>query len=241
MSASAVKKKKILAVVSSHNEFPGARRSTGYWVGEISHFAEVVEAAHFELDVVSPRGGKAPMDPKSIKGFQSWDGGLGAYERNPALQAKLAATGRADGADADDYAAVYFAGGHGTMWDFADNAALGALAARLYEQGKVVSAVCHGVTGLLGATLSNGKALVDGHELTGFANIEEKLMRLDSKVPFLLESEVRKRNGRYQRGLPFLSHVVVSGRLVTGQNPGSTKAVAKKVVELLQAKAEAQP
>jgi putative intracellular protease/amidase len=234
-----VAKERILAVVTSNAEFPGAKRSTGYWVGEISHFAEVVEAAGFELDIVSPEGGSAPMDPKSARGFQAMDGGFSAYEGNQTLQAKLRSTLRPEDVNIDDYVAIYFAGGHGTMWDFATNEAIARLAASAYEHGKVVSAVCHGVSALLGAKLSNGKHLVDGHAITGFANIEERLMRLSSKVPFLLESELRNRNGQYERGIPFMSHVVVSGRLITGQNPSSTKAVAKKLVELLQPSAAA--
>jgi putative intracellular protease/amidase len=225
--------RKVLVVVSSHSEFPGTRRSTGYWVGEVSHFAEVVEAAGFELDVASPRGGEPPIDPKSVSGFQSLDGGHAAYQRNPELQRKLRATLTPEQVDAEAYAAIFFAGGHGTMWDFPEHERLGALAAQIYESGNVVSAVCHGVTGLLGAKLSDGNYLVAGHAVTGFANIEERLMGLGSKVPFLTESELRKRGARYERGLPFLSHVVVSGRLVTGQNPGSTKGVAREVAALL--------
>lgn len=123
------------------------------------------------------------MDPKSVKGMQSFDGGYKAYLRDPELQQKLAHTLRPDEVDPDDYAAIYFAGGHGTMWDFPGNEALAELTGRLYGGGGVVGAVCHGVTGLLDVQLSDGKYLLDGHQVTGFANIEERLMRLSSKVP----------------------------------------------------------
>lgn len=227
-------RKKILVVVSSHEEWPEANRRTGYWVGEVSHFAEVVEEAGFEVDIVSPQGGAAPMDPKSVKGMQSLDGGFKAYERNPELQRKLEQTLRPDQVDVDYYAAVYFAGGHGTMWDFPGNEALARLAAQVYENGGVVSAVCHGAAGLLDTRLSDGSYLLDGQRATGFANIEERLMGLSSKVPYLTETRMKERGASYDRGLPFLSHVVVDGRLVTGQNPGSAKRVAREMVELLE-------
>jgi putative intracellular protease/amidase len=229
--------KKILVAVSSHSDVPGTSRITGYWIGEVSHFCEIVRAAGYDYDVVSPQGGRAPMDPKSVHGLQSFDGGYKAYLRDDGLKAKLEATLRPDQVNVDDYAAIYFAGGHGTMWDFPNNAALAKIAADLYEQGKVVSAVCHGVAGLLGARLSNNQHLLQGHTVTGFANTEERLTGLASKVPYLTETALKERGGVYKRGMPFLSHVVVSDRLITGQNPGSTKAVARKVVEALRAKA----
>lgn len=227
--------KKILIVVSSHDEWTAANRRTGYWIGEVSHFCELIEAAGFEFDIVSPKGGKPPMDQHSVRGLQSWDGGYSAYQRSPALQAKLEATLRPDQVNADDYVAIYYAGGHGTMWDFPGNEALARLAARIYEQGKVVAAVCHGVTGLFDIRLSDQSYLIAGRQVTGFANIEESMMGLSAKVPFLTESRLKERGGEYHRGLPFMSHVVVSDRLVTGQNPRSTKAVARKVIELLAA------
>jgi putative intracellular protease/amidase len=202
-------------------------------VGEVSHFAEIVEAADFEIDVASPRGGPAPMDPKSVRGLQALDGGYSAYQRNSGLQKKLGDTLTLDRVRAEDYAAIYFAGGHGTMWDFPSNDALGQLAVQLYERGRHVSAVCHGVTGLFSAKLGSGKYLVEGQPVTGFANVEEKLIGLASKVPFLTESGLVERGARYERGLPFLSHVVTGERLVTGQNPASTKAVARELVRQL--------
>ena len=229
------RRKKILIVVSSHDEWAEADRSTGYWVGEVSHFAEVVQEAGFDLDVVSPQGGAAPMDPKSVKGMQSsLDRGFKALSRNPGLRRKLENTLRPDQVNPDDYGGIYFAGGHGTMWDFPGNEALASLAAGLYAEGGVVSAVCHGVTGLLDVKLADGSYLIDGRRVTGFANIEERLAGVSSKLPYLTESRMRERGADYERGLPFSSHVVVDGRLITGQNPGSTKKVAREVVALLE-------
>lgn len=225
---------KILVAVTSHSEWPAARRSTGYWVGEVSHFVEVVEAAGHEVDVVSPLGGAAPVDRKSVSGPQSMDGGQAALARNPALQKKLADTMRPDEAVAADYTAIYYAGGHGTMFDFPDDAGLAALAAEIYERGGVVSAVCHGVTGLLNIRLSDGSYLIDGRPVTGFANVEERLMGLAEKVPYLTETRMRERGGDYRRGAPFFAYSVVSGTLITGQNPRSSKVTAKNVLTALQ-------
>ncbi len=119
------------------------------------------------------------------------------------------------------------------MWDFPGNEALAKLAGRLYDGGGVVGAVCHGVAGLLDVQLADGSYLLNGHEVTGFANVEEKLMGLSSKVPYLTETKLKERGAKYRRGLPFTAHAVVDGRLVTGQNPGSTKKVAQEVVALL--------
>jgi putative intracellular protease/amidase len=226
--------KRVLIVVSSHEDWPEADRKTGYWIGEVAHFVEVIQEAGIEFDVVSPQGGAAPMDPKSMKGMQSFDGGYKAYKRNAALQEKLQSTLRPEEVDPDDYAAIYFAGGHGTMWDFPGNEALARLAAQFYDSGRVVGAVCHGVAGLLDARLADGRYLLEGHEVTGFANVEERLMGYRSKVPYLTETRMRERGARYSRSLPFTAHAVVDGRLVTGQNPSSTKKVAQEVVALLR-------
>jgi len=225
---------KILVVVTSHADWPAAGRRTGYWVGEVSHFAEVVEAAGHEIDVVSPLGGEAPADPKSVSGPQSLDGGQSALQRNPELRAKLADTLRPDEVDAAAYRAIYYAGGHGTMFDFPDDAGLATLASEIHERGGVVSAVCHGVTGLLNIRLADDEYLVAGQPVTGFPNVEERLMGLADKVPYLTETRLRERGADYRRGAPFLSHTEVSGRLLTGQNPRSSKAVARNVVAALR-------
>jgi putative intracellular protease/amidase len=225
---------KILVAVTSHSEWLAAGRPTGYWVGEVSHFVEIVEAAGHEIDVVSPLGGEAPVDRKSVSGPQSKDGGPAALARNPELQKKLADTMRPDDVVAADYAAIYYAGGHGTMFDFPDNEGLAAVAAEIHERGGIVSAVCHGVTGLLNLRLPDGSHLIDGQPVTGFSNLEERLMGLAEKVPYLTETRMRESGGDYRRGAPFFAYTVVSGRLITGQNPRSSKAVAKEVVGALR-------
>ncbi|MDP2664393.1 MAG: type 1 glutamine amidotransferase domain-containing protein, partial [bacterium] len=135
----------------------------------------------------------------------------------------------------EDYDAVYYPGGHGPMWDLADNKALAAFTREIYEKNGVVSAVCHGVAGLLPVTLSNGKLLLEGKKVTGFSNMEERLVQKDKWVPFLLETALREKAEKYAKHLlPGFSHVVVDGRVVTGQNPNSTKRVALETLKLLK-------
>ena len=135
--------------------------------------------------------------------------------------------------EAADYDAIYFAGGHGTMWDLPDNDALKRLTADIYEAGGVVSAVCHGPAALVNVTLSDGSHLVDGKELAAFTNDEEAAVELTEAMPFLLETKLRERGARFKAAPNFESNVVVSERLVTGQNPASATGVAEAIVELV--------
>jgi putative intracellular protease/amidase len=129
--------------------------------------------------------------------------------------------------------AIFYAGGHGTMWDFPDNAQLASIAASIYERGGVVAAVCHGPSGLVNIRLSDGKYLVDGKEVSGFTNEEEKAMGLTDIVPFLLEDKLKSRGAKYSKAAAFQKHVVVSDRLVTGQNPQSASGVGDGIAKLL--------
>ena len=133
------------------------------------------------------------------------------------------------------YDAIYLTGGHGVCFDFPTSAELARLVATFHDSGKVVSAVCHGPAGLLNVTLKDGRPLLEGRACTGFSWREEILARRADAVPFNLEDEMQKRSARYEKGtLPFTRHVVVDGRLITGQNPASAHAVGEKVIETLK-------
>lgn len=148
---------------------------------------------------------------------------------------RLGATLRPDQVRPEDYAAVYFAGGHGVIWDCPENAALQKIGVHIYESGGVVSSVCHGAVGLLNIRLTDGRLLIAGKEVTGFSNEEERLAKLDEHVPFLTEDELKKRGAIYRKAdQPFIEFAVASERLVTGQNPQSGAAVAEKVLALLE-------
>lgn len=226
-------KKKILVVVTSTAKYPQMNRPTGLWLGEAVHFVEKVEAAGYAADFVSPLGGYTPIDPASLGDMAlpvDWE-----FYQDHKFMARLGATLRPDQVKANDYSAIYFAGGHGVIWDFPDNAELQKLGAQIYKAGGIVSSVCHGAVGLLNVNLSDGKLLIAGKELTGFSNEEERLAKLDEHVPFLTEDELVKRGAKYRKAdKPFTEFAVADGRLVTGQNPQSGAAVAEKVLAILK-------
>jgi len=222
---------KILLVLTSHGQLGKTGKPTGYYLPEVSHPAHVFAKAGYDMDIVSPKGGEAPMDPSSR---DLTDPINKEFLANAKLSEKLKTTLRPDQVDPSKYAAIFFAGGHGTMWDLADNQGLQEITRKIYEQGGVVSAVCHGPAGLINVKLSNGKYLIAGKEISAFSNEEEGAAELTKVVPFLLESAIIDRGGRYSSAAPFHAYTKVSERLVTGQNPQSASLVAEEVVKLLK-------
>ncbi|MGB5959190.1 MAG: type 1 glutamine amidotransferase domain-containing protein [Coleofasciculaceae cyanobacterium] len=229
--------KKILIVLTSHGTLGDTGKETGFYLAEVSHPEDVFTRAGIMVDYVSPKGGKAPMtgidleDPLN-KTFLD--------DANKIVQVEN--TLNPSQVDVSDYDAIFYAGGHGTMWDFPDNEALANIASTLYEQGKVVGAVCHGPAALVNLKLSNGDYLVAGKTVSAFTNEEEKAVELTEVVPFALESKLIERGAKVTKAANFQPHVVVSDRLVTGQNPASAAGVAEKMVELLNnLKAQSSP
>lgn len=234
------KTNKILTIVTNAHEFENIGSRTGLWLSELTHFWKVAEGAGYELDIASPLGGKVPLDPQSliiaqIASAVGLGGNLTKRYEDRAFMDRLNNTLKIEDTSADNYDAIYLVGGHGVMFDFVDNKALATLTAQFYESGKVVSSVCHGPSGLLNVKLSDGEYLVKDKKVTGFSWIEEKLAKRDKVVPFNLEKQLKERGAKYSTAfLPFGSHVVVDGHLITGQNPKSAKGVGKAVVKLLK-------
>ncbi len=225
--------KKILVVVTNHMKYEKKERNTGLWLGELVYFIEPIEKAGFSYDIVSPNGGNIPLDPESLKGYAT-DKSIKAFYGSQEKMGLLKNTKSINEVRPENYAAIYFTGGHGTMWDFPNNELLQKAAQIIYEQGGIVSAVCHGVSGLLNIKLSNGSLLINGKTVTGYSDFEEVLAGVAKQVPFSLQSELKARGAYYQKAfLPFVPYVRQSDRLITGQNPFSTKAVAKNVIETL--------
>ncbi len=223
--------KKILVAVSSFEKYPNLPRATGLWLGEAVHFVKKVEAAGYTVDFVSPRGGYTPIDPHSLAMAEpvDWE-----WYLDKAFMTRLGNTLRPDQVRADDYVAIYFAGGHGVVWDFPDDAGLQALSRDIYEAGGYVSSVCHGAVALLNIRLSNGELLVQGKQVTGFTNEEEKLAGLDAHVPYLTETELRHRGVDFRQAeAPWLPFAVVDQRVITGQNPASGGPVADLLLQAL--------
>ena len=226
--------KKILVVLTNTAKYPTLKRATGLWLGEAVHFVDAVEKAGYKVDYVSPAGGYVPIDPHSLTLAADIDW---TWYNDKAFMNRLGGTLSPGQVKPDDYCAIYYAGGHGVIWDFPENTALQDLARRIFEAGGVVSSVCHGAVGLLNIKLSDNSLLVKDREVTGFSNIEEQLAELDKVVPFLTETELGARGGLYQKAEdPWKAFAIADqkeGRLITGQNPASGSAVAALVLKAL--------
>ncbi|NUO52758.1 MAG: type 1 glutamine amidotransferase domain-containing protein [Polyangiaceae bacterium] len=218
----------VLFVLTSHSEKGNTGEKTGAYLPEVAHPHEVFKKAGYEVDFVTPKGGMPPFD-----GVDRKDEVSAAFLDDASIQDKLARAPRPEDVDASKYVAVFYAGGHGTMWDFPDDAGLQKVAASIYEGGGVVGAVCHGPAGLVNIKLSSGKHLVDGKEVAAFTNDEERAVKLEGVVPFLLATELEQRGAKHRPGPMWKSQVVVDGRLVTGQNPASATGVGEAMVKVL--------
>lgn len=220
--------KKMLVVLTNTAKYPTLKRATGLWLGEAVHFVEMVEKAGYAVDYVSPMGGYVPIDPHSLQMAPDLDW---QWYDDKRFMTRLGATLSPGQVKADEYSVIYYTGGHGVMYDFADDQALQALARHIYENEGIVAAVCHGVVGLLNVKLSNNSLLLKGRQVTGFSNTEEQLAELDKVVPFLTENELGARGGNYSKhDEPWKPFVVTDERLITGQNPASTGLLAEKVL-----------
>lgn len=224
--------KKMLVVLTNTAKYPTFKRATGLWLGEAVHFVEKVDAAGYTVDYVSPQGGYVPIDPHSLQMAPDLDW---QWYDDKRFMTRLGTTLSPGQVKADDYSVIYYTGGHGVMYDFPDNQPLQELARKLYENGGIIAAVCHGVVGLLNIKLSDNSLLLKHRQVTGFSNTEEKLAELDKVVPFLTENEMVGRGGVYSKhDDPWMPHVVEDGRLITGQNPASTALLAEHVLAQLK-------
>jgi putative intracellular protease/amidase len=220
---------RVLFVLTSHDTLGNTGKETGFYLPEVTHPYDVFEQAGIEVDFVSPKGGKAPMI-----GIDLQDPLNQAFLDDPKKVAQVENTLMPSEVDLTRYEAIFYAGGHGTMWDFPDHEQLAQLSATLYERGGVVGAVCHGPAGLVNIKLSDGSHLVAGKQVAAFTNEEETAVELDAVVPFLLASTLTERGASHTKAANFQAHVVVSERLVTGQNPASAAGVAQQMVNLLR-------
>lgn len=220
----------VLFVVTSHAELGDTGRKTGYYLPEVSHPHRVLINQGCTVDFVSPRGGKPPVDPGST---EQMDEISRSFVDTEAWAEALDNSLRPDQVDPQRYRAIFYAGGHGTMWDLPDNEGLAGIAASIYERGGVVAAVCHGPAGLINIRVGDDY-LVDGKTVACFTNEEEAAVALDDVVPFLLEDRLRERGATVIPTTAFQPQVVTSARIVTGQNPASAKGVGLAITKLLE-------
>ena len=226
--------KKILIVVTNHSIYDKTKEPTGLWLSELVHFYDLLKKQNYVLDIASVQGGEIPLDPGSVT-ERMLDEVTKKYYNDKDFMEFLNNSRKLGELDATQYAAIYFTGGHGTMWDFPESEEIAKHSQQIYENGGIVAAVCHGVGALLNIKLSQGNYLVEGKEITGYSTKEEELAKALDKIPFILEDALKERGAKYKKALlPFTSFTRVDERVITGQNPQSTSAVAKLVIKHLQ-------
>jgi len=208
---------------------------TGTWLEELAAPYYVFKDAKFEIAFASPKGGAAPIDPTSLRS-ENLTASTERWEADAKVKAAFATTAKLSSVNLDDYDAVYFPGGHGTMEDFPKDASVKAAVEAFYAAGKPLASVCHGPAALVGAVKENGEPLIKGHAFTCFSDEEETNIGLRHTVPFLLESRLREQGGSAQIAESFTPKVTVSANLITGQNPASAIATAEAVVYQLRSR-----
>jgi putative intracellular protease/amidase len=216
--------KRVLIVVTSHAVIPSSGKPTGLWFEEFSTPYLAFREAGLDVTVASTQGGAAPIDPRSLLVP------AGAEEAYAALQQ----TAAVEQLDAGDYDAIFFPGGHGTMFDLPENQGLQRLLRDFAEADKVIAAVCHGPAGLVGATYADGSPLVAGKTVTAFTNAEEDAAQFTQDMPFLLETRLRELGAKFVAGADWSDHIEQDGNLITGQNPQSSASIAQALVRALQ-------
>ena len=223
---------KIVMVLTSHDRLGDTGQKTGFWLEEFAAPYYVFKDAGVDITLASPSGGQPPVDPKSDAADSQTDA-TRRFRADPAAQSALAHTRKLSDVLATDFDAVFYPGGHGPLWDLAENASSIALIEATFASGKPVVAVCHAPGVLRHAKAPDGTPLVRGKTVTGFTNTEEEAVGLTHVVPFLVEDALKKNGGHYSKAGDWQSHVVSDGNLITGQNPASSVAAAKALLDLL--------
>lgn len=224
---------KVLMVLTSHDELGTTGRKTGFWLEELAAPYYTFKDAGVAVVLASPKGGRPPLDPKSNEPDFQTDA-TRRFEADPDANAQLNATVRLDSVSSKDFDAVFYPGGHGPLWDLAEDRHSIALIESFVEAGKPTALVCHAPGVLKHVKASNGHPLVEGRKVTGFTNTEEAGVGLTDVVPFLVEDMLKANGGHYSKGPDWGSYVVADGVLITGQNPASSSAAASRLIDALR-------
>ena len=226
--------KKILMVLTSHDELGNTGKKTGFWVEEFAAPYYTFIDAGVEVTLATPLGGQAPIDPTStLEDFQT--AATERYDGDDAAQAKIATTLQLSSLNESDFDGVFYPGGHGPLWDLTNNKDSITLIESFLKAGKAVATVCHASAALLNVKQASGDFAIKGKAVTGFTNSEEEAVQLTEVVPFLLEDELIKRGGEYQKAQDWHAFVVQDGLIITGQNPASSALAADKLLTHLSA------
>jgi len=227
---------KILMVFTSHDILGNTGRKTGFWLEEGAAPYYVFRDAGVELTLVSPKGGQPPVDPKSDLP-ENQTPAMARFKQDPAAQQDFANTAKLKDMRSVNFDAIFYPGGHGPMWDLVDNPDSIALIQSFYNSGKPVAAVCH-APAVLHRVMHKGAPIVKGKRVTGFANSEEDEVQLINVVPFLVEDELKRLGGLFEKAPNWQSFAITDGHLITGQNPASSTAGAEALLKVLS---EVQP
>jgi putative intracellular protease/amidase len=226
---------KIVMVLTSHDELGTTGKKTGFWLEEFAAPYYVFKDSGAEITLATPKGGQPPLDPKSgEKDFQT--AATDRFQADREAQAALAHTAKLSEISPADYDALFYPGGHGPLWDLAEDRDSIALIERMFAAGKPVAAVCHAPGVLRHVKAADGAPLVQGKKVAGFTNTEEAAAQLTDVVPFLVEDMLRNHGGNYSKGADWQSYVVSDANLITGQNPASSEAAAHEVLRQLAAR-----
>ena len=228
---------KILIVLTSHSELGNTGEKTGFWVEEFAAPYYILADAGAEITIASPAGGQPPVDPKSEAADAQTPATKRFYKDNEAID-KVANSKKLSDIKAEDYDAVFYPGGHGPMWDLANDTNSIKLIEEFYNTQKPVAFVCHAPAALINVKAENGHPFVKGKKVTGFSDTEEEGVGLTKVVPFLLEDELKKLGAHYSKGADWASYTQHDGLLITGQNPASSEAVAKLLLKTLAGEKE---
>jgi putative intracellular protease/amidase len=224
--------KHILIVLTSHAELGNTGEKTGFWVEEFAAPYYAFTDAGIKVSIASTLGGQPPIDPKSeSEDFQT--AATKRYDADSEAQALMANTAKLADVDAADYDAVFYPGGHGPLWDLTDNVVSISLIEKFLAANKPIGAVCHATAAFLNVKDASGEYVVKGKAVTGFTNSEEEAVQLTDIVPFLLEDELVKRGGDYQKVADWNAFAVQDGLVITGQNPQSSELAAQKLLAAL--------
>ncbi len=225
--------KRILIITTSHSSMGETGRQTGVWAEELAvpYFALI--DAGMNVEIASPQGGPIPFDPGSIKPPGQNDERIERLLSDEEAQRKIKATKRISDVDATVFDAVFFPGGHGTMWDLPNDAGVTRAVEAAFSSGKLIAAVCHGTVGLVSAKGSDGRPIVEGKRVNAFTDAEEQAAGLAEVVPFMLETRLRELGGCFEGADNWQAFVVRDGQLITGQNPQSSALVVQEVIKAL--------
>jgi len=221
---------KVLIVLTSHDQLGDTGRKTGFWLEELAAPYYAFKDAGAEIVLASPKGGRPPLDPKSNEADSQTDA-TRRFEADADAMAKLASTVRLDSVSQADFDTVFYPGGHGPLWDLAEDRNSIALIESFVAANKPVALVCHAPGVLRHVRAPDGRPLVEGKRVTGFTNTEEAAVGLTDVVPFLVEDELKAKGGLYSKGEDWASYVLTDGLLITGQNPGSSAEAATVLLQ----------